>query len=535
MTVSIIVLFVSSKRKSSHTFSFFVFVCLTCFSSVLGLSIPISQIPQRLNKEGGYDHREALFGMPPYGGSIAQQVYYADADLCDSNVDTRKGYPQKKGDDGQQLPWESPYILMVDRGGCTFVQKVRNAQRVGAAGVLIADNTCLCSDLDCKSKTGISTCENSEPIMADDGSGADISIPSFLMFKHDADPVKEELKANRVVQVEMAWALPTPDDRVEYDLWTTPSDIVTKDFFKNFKPLAQALGEHAYFTPHMYIHNGLKMGCQSSDGENFCYTLCTNNGRYCATDPDNDLDKGISGADVVKESLRRLCIWEAYGVSDGVGAPFWEYVEKFTTLCREKDPDYFSNEDCIKDAYKKAGIDAKKIENCMSASGGTTDDKINTKLSGEIINQEQRGVVVIPSTFVNNVVIRGSLTASNVFAAVCAGYSAGTTPDICKKCGSCANAADCVNLGYCKAGTTNGSAAGSGEGVSKHTFVSSMFMVIAVFGGLSVWHYKKTQDDMRNQVRGILADYLPLEDQDAMMHNNPMDFASGGISTSLMS
>jgi len=84
------------------------------------------KIPQSLFKEGGYDHREALFGVPPYGGSIAQNVYYADSDLCDSNVDTHKGFPSRtKGSDGKMDAWTPPYILMLDRGGCTFVQKVR--------------------------------------------------------------------------------------------------------------------------------------------------------------------------------------------------------------------------------------------------------------------------------------------------------------------------------------------------------------------------------------------------------------------------
>ena len=85
------------------------------------------QIPHSLFKEKGYDHREALFGMPPYGGSIAQQVYYANSDLCDDFVDPTKGYPQreKDGKTGKQKPWEAPFILMVDRGGCTFVKKVR--------------------------------------------------------------------------------------------------------------------------------------------------------------------------------------------------------------------------------------------------------------------------------------------------------------------------------------------------------------------------------------------------------------------------
>mgnify|MGYP003487640133 CR=1 FL=1 len=83
------------------------------------------QIPHSLFKVEGYDHRVALFGIPPYGGSIAQYVYYADGNLCDQNVDTSRGFPERDKDkDGKMLPWPTPYILMVDRGGCTFVQKV---------------------------------------------------------------------------------------------------------------------------------------------------------------------------------------------------------------------------------------------------------------------------------------------------------------------------------------------------------------------------------------------------------------------------
>lgn len=471
--------------------------------------------------------------MPPYGGSIAQQVYYANSQLCDPTVDNTKGYPERTDDKGKKLPWQAPFILMVDRGGCTFVTKVRNAQSAGAAGVLIADHTCLCSDLDCKSATGISdSCEHAEPIMADDGSGADISIPSFLMFKHDADPVKKELMANRPVQVEMAWSLPNPDDRVEYDLWTTPTDILSKDFYKQWKILAVALGSHAYFTPHTYIHNGVRMGCQSSSGENFCYTLCTNNGRYCATDPDNDLDNGVSGADVVRESLRRLCIWKLYGKmagkSEGIGPQFWDYVAQFNERCRDKG--YFNEKNCISDAMKLAKIDAKRVNECMDDSGGTEGKEPNKLLAAEIEAQESRGVVVIPSAFVNTAVLRGALTPSNVFSAVCAGFAPGSEPDICKRCGSCSDAPGCAAAGHCKAGSING--APGGGGVSKHTFVSSMFMVVVFFTALGVWHYKKTQEDMRNQVRGILADYLPLEDQEP---GNPMEFARGGVSTSLIS
>lgn len=88
------------------------------------------QIPHSLFKESGYEHREALFGMPPYGGSIAQTVYYAESDLCEADVDTSKGWPKRENDkNGKMKPWDPPFILMVDRGGCTFVKKVRLWER----------------------------------------------------------------------------------------------------------------------------------------------------------------------------------------------------------------------------------------------------------------------------------------------------------------------------------------------------------------------------------------------------------------------
>lgn len=364
-------------------------------------------IPHSLFKESGYDHREALFGMPPYGGSIAQNVYYADADLCGNDVDTSKGYPARTMENGVMKPWESPFILMVDRGGCTFVKKVRNAQRAGAAGVIIADNACLCSDQACMTAMGTTQCETAEPIMADDGSGADISIPSFLMFKVDADKVKNELTQSHPVQIEMSWKLPNPDDRVEYDLWTVPKDPSSQEFLATFKKLAVALGDKAYFSPHQYIYDGVRSHCQGNDGENFCFNLCTNNGRYCATDPDNDLEKGISGADVVRESLRRLCIWHNYGVSDGIGVKWWDYVAEFMKRCDS--PDYFANQDCVKDAYKHAGVDGDLIARCMTDSGGLDTDTTNAKLEKEIQSQTQRGVVVIPTAFVNTAADRKSV------------------------------------------------------------------------------------------------------------------------------
>jgi hypothetical protein len=307
--------------------------------------------------------------------------------------------------------------------------------------------------------------------MADDGSGSDISIPSFFMFKLDADKVKEQLKNDNPVQVEMAWYLPPPDDHVEYELWTVPSDVVSKPFLQQFRPIAEKLGDRAYFTPHMYIYDGIRTHCHGDDGENLCNNLCTNQGRYCATDPDDDLEKGISGADVVKESLRSLCIWKHYGEQDGIGSPWWNYIEEFFARCSS--PDYFMNEECVADCYKHAGVDGEKINRCMVESGGLERDAPNFFLDLEIAAQNARGVVVLPTALVNTAVVQGQLTSNSIFRAICDGYAEGTTPKICGQCSSCPDPTACVTSGGPCTGTSGGSStppgteSGGGKGTKK--------------------------------------------------------------------
>ena len=467
----------------------------------------IDQLPKDLHGgQNGYDHREALFGLPPYGGSIQQNVYYADSVMCDSSTDyTHGGFPTRENDSsGQMEAWKSPFILMVDRGECTFVNKVRNAQKAGAAGVVIADNTCLCDAGDkCTPDVEDEECESKEPIMADDGSGSDITIPSFLMFKQDADPIKDYLKKDGVVRMEMAWSLPRPDATVEYTIWTTPKDPISTPLLKSFREVALALGSHAKFTPHMYVYDGIFAGCQSPDGKDQCYNLCTNEGRYCATDPDDDLDSGLSGADVVTESLRRVCIWNEYG-KDGVGLPWWDYVDEFLFRCDTVE--YFKNEDCIKDAMKHAGVEWNVVQSCMDDGGGLEGNKINKVLEEELAARARTGVVILPSFYVNTAPLRGALTTNEVFEAICAGYADGSEPEVCMKCNHCDDVQKCVTVGHCPG------APGSMDSVSVPAFAGTLLAVVLIFTCCGFIIYQRQQARMRQEVRGILAQYMPLDE-----------------------
>jgi len=441
-------------------------------------------LPKEMSRANGYDHREALFGIPPYGGSIQQIVIYAEDDMCSPVVNAH---------------WKSPFILMVDRGGCTFVQKVRNAQHAGAAAVIIADNMCQCQHEKVCTPNPNTMCEKHEPIMADDGSGNDITIPSVLLFKQDADPLKKALLNHKSVRMELSWSLPNPDDHVEWDLWTSPTDFVSKRFKNEFKTAVLALGPSASFTPHMYIYDGFAANCRGSDGKSQCFNLCTNEGRYCANDPEGDLDYGISGADVVTESLRRLCIWGLYG-DDGVGLEWWNYQEEFRKLCDTSE--LFMNDDCVKTAMANVNIDYDAVEQCMFTHGGLEGTESNDILQQQLDDKESKGIVIMPVVYVNGVAVRGQLEFSTIFKAICAGYAPGTEPRICSTCSKCSDEKTCVTMRKCPAeeGT-----------VKQSTFVASLASVILIFAAVGAGCYVRQQRIMKEQVRGMIKEYMPLD------------------------
>lgn len=248
-------------------------------------------------------------------------------------------------------------------------------------------------------------------------------------------------------------------------------------------------------------------------------------------DPDGDPNNGISGADVVVESLRRICIWSRYGADDGIGTKYWDYIGFFMKTCDT--PDYFSNKKCIKDAMKSAKIVPDTVQRCMDDSGGIERVEGNTQLDAELRAQEERGVIVLPTVFVNNAALRGALSASTTITALCAGFAEGTKPEICDICADCPFKMQCVENGKCTGDSSGGGSGfsnGGDENVSKRFFGTSLLVVCTIFSVGAYFQWKRSQNDMRDQVRGILSEYMPLEggENEGVQMDQRMDFARNG-------
>ena len=253
--------------------------------------------------------RSTDFGRIPFGQSVTKNLYYTKRPLCNGQVPDTLYHIQKQG-----------YFLLVDRGGCSSVEKVRNAQRDNATAVLIADNTCLCSiEGSCAAEE---ECEAVEPTMDDDGTGVDINIPAALLFKPDADRLRQELVSGTMISMTLSFLVPkATNGPTHYTLWTTPDDIMSHQFLATFYDAAIGFGDKAHFTPRMLVKDGQEKGCRQKDESQVpCQGYCTNYGRYCEPRSYYDTDSyDAKGTKMVVESLRRACIWDVYGKGNGIG------------------------------------------------------------------------------------------------------------------------------------------------------------------------------------------------------------------------
>ncbi|KAL8541583.1 hypothetical protein ACS0TY_002738 [Phlomoides rotata] len=369
--------------------------------------------------KGTYDSAIGNFGIPQYGGSMAGTVVYPK--------DNRNGC-KDFGDSGISFKAKAgalPNFVLVDRGDCFFALKVWNAQNAGAAAVLVAD-------------------DHDEPLITMDSPEEDhasakyivnITIPSALIDKTFGEKLKKAVSGSDMVNVNLDWreAVPHPDDRVEYELWTNSNDEcgvkcdMLMDFLKDFKGAAQVLekGGYTQFTPHYitwYCPQAFTISKQ-------CKSQCLNHGRYCAPDPEQDFSSGYEGKDVVLENLRQLCVFKVASEAKKQWV-WWDYVTDFQIRCPMKEKKY--GKECAEEVIKSLGLDLTKIEKCMGDPDADVDNPVLKEEQDAQIGKGSRGdVTILPTLVVNNRQYRGKLAKGAVLKAICAGFEEATEPSVC--------------------------------------------------------------------------------------------------------
>ena len=390
----------------------------------------------------GYPHELAKFGSHfdywSASGRLVERIVYDSGNpkLCTySHEKNGTIHPSSIAKE------DPPFMVLVDRGDCSFVTKVRHAQQLGASAVLIGNNVCLCHEKDgCKDGSN-DKCHEELPIVADDGSGGDITIPSMLLQKSDAAAIKGQLnsKDGKGIAVgSLSWHRPTFESQVSMDYFHSPVDSHAMTLLTNFSVVHAAMKEQLKFQPHYSLLDGEKLGCvgKAEKKDDPCYELCTNNGRYCSYP-----HRETPGKAVVKESLRRMCLWKHAEGSQKQA--YWDYLEHFVSWCQS--PDFFSNEDCVRDAMKHSKADEENIKKCMDDSGAPGKDAVNALLEQNLVVQAEYGAQSTPKAFLNQLPVNYILSPSSIVESLCHAYDPGMAPHVCYVCGRCGDPVLCAS------------------------------------------------------------------------------------------
>jgi len=207
----------------------------------------------------------ANFGHISYGETIIAQVFTPKTNFDACKPFTKEIFNQE----GQKAMFENKIdmvvpVVLVERGTCTFVTKVRNVEKAGANAAIIMDNKI-------------------EPsrhvIMSDDGSGHTIGIPSFLIPKKTGEALKEfsEEKAQVILKIKIDLKH-SEADKANVSLWFA-------DAFELKPYQAKSLGNFLGDKLKSKVDFDLKINTHSCH-DCLDYTRandCVSKGKYCIT------------------------------------------------------------------------------------------------------------------------------------------------------------------------------------------------------------------------------------------------------------
>ena len=198
-------------------------------------------------------------------------------------------------------------VIMVQRGDCTFTHKVRNIEKAGASAALILDNKVELTE---------------RIVMADDGSGNSIHIPSFLIRRNTGDVISQYAMRPKVpVIVKISIDVhESSSGKALVDLWlSSPFDMTESQAARFGDFVGKGLDSHIDFNINLNTH---PMTYLESHFKN---ETCLSNGKYCLSGnkiglvPFKDrkqssraiYKKDISGQDgisLLNEGLRQKCL-----------------------------------------------------------------------------------------------------------------------------------------------------------------------------------------------------------------------------------
>ncbi|CAI2370218.1 unnamed protein product [Moneuplotes crassus] len=333
----------------------------------------------------------ADFGHIPYGHTVVGQVVYLadNSDGCKSFDETLKAFKDPNP------------IVIVKRGGCSFVQKVRNIEYGGGKLAIIVDEK---------------DHENVKFItMVNDGTGNGIGIPSLLINKKPGSQIIDFFETNTDQKKEQAkfvmkFDMKNQENHVRYDLLLSTYQDRALDFVSEFKSYHERLAGQVTMTPRYF--SWPCFGCDDETKQADCF----GNGKYCAIDY---RDLAMKGTDILLANVRQKCIYKNSMENQKNDKLWWDYVTRAHSSCYT---DF--TEDCSKSVHAKVGLNWDDTVKCVEESfvNKGTEDEDNILLGEDYEYWVEGGFSYTPAIIINDRKYNGDMAPDYVYEAICSGF-----------------------------------------------------------------------------------------------------------------
>ena len=310
-------------------------------------------------------------------------------------------------------------VVLVDRGSCSFPKMAKEVEKIGGDMILIVNN-------EPGSVSGYR-------VTNDDGRGSEISIPVAMISYNDGKAIMDYIinhpKENVYLNIEIGL---NQRNKVKIDLFTNILNLETFKFLSEFRSYFNSLDKYIdmniyYLTPQL---EGLLQSQKSKD--------CLKDGLFCQKNTNININKDITGIDLIYESLFHQCMFQR------TKKPYFNLISQYNEMCLNYEKysnfcglEFFNPDmreiimDCVFNSfgnsdYEKKWVKPSEIKKQLDLVKSNT----NTILVNNRLKEKQFNVNSYPDIYINDIKYEQRLSSMYVFDAICHAFN--PMPQPCK-------------------------------------------------------------------------------------------------------
>ena len=310
-------------------------------------------------------------------------------------------------------------VVLVDKGSCSYPQMAKEVEKIGGDMILIINN-------EPGSISGYK-------VTNDDGRGNEVSIPVAMISYNDGKAIMDYIinhpKENVYLNIEIGM---NQRNKVKIDLFTNILNLETYKFLSEFQSYFNKLDKYIdmniyYLTPKI---EGLVQSKKNSD--------CLNDGLFCQKNTNTNINKDITGVDLIYESLYHQCLFQRSKKS------YFKIISQYSEMCLKKEKysnfcglDLFNGDmreiimDCVFNSFGNSDYEKKwRKPQIIKRKLDTIKGNTNTILVNNRLKELQYNINSYPDIYINDIKYSDRFSSMYVFDAICTAFN--PKPKPCK-------------------------------------------------------------------------------------------------------